>query len=64
MDNGVGLPATFSMSSEKSLGMFIVGLLIEQIGGKIDIIRKNGTAFHIRFRDANVNKQDITLKLS
>ncbi len=63
-DNGVGLPAYFSMNSEKSLGMFIVGLLVEQIDGKMEIIRQNGTAFHIRFRDANVNKQDISLKLS
>jgi PAS domain S-box-containing protein len=60
-DNGVGLPATFSMDSEKSLGMFIVRLLVEQIDGKIDISRQNGTTFMIRFKETILKKQDIPL---
>jgi two-component sensor histidine kinase len=55
-DNGVGLPATFSMDSEESLGMFIVRLLVEQIGGTIEINRQNGTSFTIRFKETIVRK--------
>ena len=58
-DNGVGLPDSFSLDSEKSLGMFIVRLLVEQIDGHIEISRRNGTAFCIRFRNLLVKKQAI-----
>ncbi|MEI7499995.1 MAG: histidine kinase dimerization/phosphoacceptor domain -containing protein [Bacteroidota bacterium] len=60
-DNGVGLPDTFSMSSDKSLGLFIVKLLVEQIDGKINIERESGTTFTISFREAVVKKEDISL---
>jgi two-component sensor histidine kinase/PAS domain-containing protein len=58
-DNGIGLPESFSLNSEKSLGMFIVKLLVEQLDGKIDITRRNGSCFSIRFRNLLVKKQDI-----
>jgi len=60
-DNGVGLPESFSLDSEKSLGMFIVRLLVEQLDGKIAVSRQNGTSFSIRFRNLLVKKQGITL---
>jgi two-component sensor histidine kinase len=50
-DNGVGLPESFSLESEKSLGMFIVKLLVEQLDAEIDINRFNGTTFQVRFRN-------------
>jgi two-component sensor histidine kinase len=58
-DNGIGLPESFSLNSEKSLGMFIVKLLVEQLDGKIDITRRNGSCFSIRFRNLLVKKHDI-----
>jgi two-component sensor histidine kinase len=60
-DNGVGLPATFSMDSDKSLGLFIVRLLVEQLGGSIEIDRHNGTAFTIRFVNSTVKKNEILM---
>jgi two-component sensor histidine kinase len=50
-DNGVGLPASSTLDSEKSLGLYIVGLLVEQLEGTVDIIREKGTSFSIRFRN-------------
>jgi PAS domain S-box-containing protein len=50
-DNGVGLPASMSMDSEKSIGLYIVRLLVEQLEGTVNIMRDNGTTFHIRFRN-------------
>lgn len=55
-DNGIGLPQAVSMESEKSLGLFIVNLLVEQLEGKIEIIRENGTEFILRF--ANIIQDD------
>ena len=60
-DNGVGLPDSFSLDSENSLGMFIVRLLVEQLDGSIEISRQNGTAFTILFRNLMGKKQDIPL---
>jgi PAS domain S-box-containing protein len=56
-DNGIGLPESSSMDSEKSLGLYIVRLLVEQLDGTVNIIRHNGTSFQIRFRNLISNKQ-------
>ena len=58
-DNGVGLPATFSIDSEKSLGMFIVKLLVEQIEGTLEINSQNGTSFAINFKNPVMKKHGI-----
>lgn len=60
-DNGVGLPDHFSMESEKSLGMFIVRLLVEQLDGEIVIDRAPGTTFTVKFRNLPLKRQDIPL---
>jgi two-component sensor histidine kinase len=57
-DNGIGLPASSTMASEKSLGLYIVGLLVEQLDGTVRIVRDNGTSFHIRFRNLVLRKKD------
>ena len=50
-DDGVGLPESSTLDSEKSLGLYIVRLLVEQLGGTINIDRQNGTSFSVRFRN-------------
>jgi len=57
-DTGVGLPLSATMDSEKSLGLFIVGLLVEQISGTLEIVRKNGTSFHITFPDIQPKRRN------
>jgi PAS domain S-box-containing protein len=52
-DNGIGLPADFSIEKTTSTGMFIVKLLIEQLGAKLEIENKKGTIFHISFQNLN-----------
>ena len=56
-DNGVGLPESSSMDSEKSLGLYIVRLLVEQLDGTVNIVRNNGTSFQIRFRNLIQKRQ-------
>lgn len=48
-DNGVGLPDDFTMKSQRSLGMFIIKLLVEQLDGIIENTSDGGTTFTIRF---------------
>jgi two-component sensor histidine kinase len=49
-DNGVGMPEDFNMAESKSLGLHLVCILTEdQLGGKIQLDRKNGTKFSIIF---------------
>lgn len=50
-DNGVGLPAGFSIENPASSGMIIIKLLIEQLGAKLEIENKKGTIFHIYFQN-------------
>ena len=55
-DNGIGLPDSFTLDSENSLGMFIVRLLVEQLDGALEIDREQGTSFIIRFKNLVVKK--------
>ncbi|MCX6267021.1 MAG: sensor histidine kinase [Bacteroidetes bacterium] len=57
-DDGIGLPESSSMDSEKSIGLYIVRLLVEQLEGTVRIVRNNGTSFQIRFRNLIMNKEE------
>ena len=55
-DNGVGLPESVSVVKSESLGMKLVGILTEQLGGKVSVKRKPGTEFRINFPIAETLK--------
>ncbi len=48
-DNGVGLPPTMNWQASRSLGLRIVRMLVEQLGGTLTLDRDRGTAFQIMF---------------
>ncbi|UCG38511.1 MAG: PAS domain S-box protein [bacterium] len=50
-DDGVGLPEDLDLANTKTLGMRLVSVLAEQLGGKLEIIRGEGTTFRITFRE-------------
>ncbi len=50
-DNGVGLPEKFNVKKSTSLGLKLIHLLTEQIGGKLEIKRKSGTQYKVVFSD-------------
>ncbi|AKB36634.1 sensory transduction histidine kinase [Methanosarcina siciliae C2J] len=48
-DNGIGIPEGMELASFESLGMKLVNTLVDQLCGKIEIIRAHGTEFRITF---------------
>ena len=48
-DNGVGIPANFDVHSANTLGLKLVAIFTEQVGGTIDVEREGGTRFRLRF---------------
>ncbi len=61
-DNGVRIPEDVDFRNSESLGLRLVTMLAEdQLHGKIDLDRSNGTEFKIKFReDNNVKKTNIS----
>jgi two-component sensor histidine kinase len=55
-DNGVGIPEGFNSESSASLGLQLVSILVDQLGGKLELKRDSGTEFIIRFTVAEKNK--------
>lgn len=48
-DDGKGLPEDLELKSAESLGLQLVNTLVDQLDGKIELKRNNGTQFTIRF---------------
>jgi two-component system, sensor histidine kinase PdtaS len=48
-DNGVGVPESLDLENPGSLGIELVTTLVDQLEGKLELKRKNGTEFIIRF---------------
>lgn len=49
IDNGVGLPEDFDLNASTSLGMGLVRILTEQLGGSIEAKSEHGSHWTIRF---------------
>ncbi len=52
-DNGVGVPDSVDFNDSTSLGLKLVKILSEQLGGKVELSRQNGSKFEISFKSAN-----------
>jgi PAS domain S-box-containing protein len=48
-DNGIGIPENFNSENSGSLGLQLVMILVDQLEGKLEMKRNNGTEFTIRF---------------
>jgi PAS domain S-box-containing protein len=51
-DNGKGIPENVELESFESLGLQLVSILVDQLDGKIELKRDQGTKFRITFRVA------------
>jgi PAS domain S-box-containing protein len=48
-DDGIGFPKDLNFQNTESLGLQLVNTLTRQLNGKIELVRKKGTRFTIRF---------------
>jgi len=48
-DNGIGLPDTLKLDQVQSVGLTLVKVLTQQLGGTLDIRREHGSCFEIHF---------------
>lgn len=48
-DNGIGLPESITVEKSTGFGMQIVGMLSEQMHGKLQVVRGDGTRFILEF---------------
>jgi len=48
-DNGVGIPETLDFQHTESMGLQLINILTEQIGGTVELNRNGGTRFIITF---------------
>jgi len=48
-DNGIGLPKGIDLKAPKTLGLQIVSLLVSQVDGRLECVRKKGTTFRVFF---------------
>lgn len=57
-DNGIGFPENADFRETDSLGLQLVNSLVEQIEGKIELGRNNGTEFKISFKELSYKRRD------
>jgi PAS domain S-box-containing protein len=48
-DNGIGIPQCFNSENSSSLGLQLVTILVDQLGGELELKRDSGTEFVITF---------------
>ena len=53
-DNGIGLPEKMDVESNNTFGLLLIRTLVDQLNGTLEVVRKNGAMFIIRFPH-NVN---------
>lgn len=54
-DNGIGFPEGLDYENTDSLGLQLVNMLVDQIGGQIELKTENGTEFRITFKEMYQN---------
>ena len=52
-DTGIGVPDDINFQKSTSLGLKLVKILSEQLGGKVELLRGKGSEFRISFKQAD-----------
>jgi two-component sensor histidine kinase len=58
-DNGVGMPESVDPETARSLGLRLVRALAKQLGANLDLIRKEGTKWVLRFSTAGTTEAGL-----
>lgn len=51
IDNGVGIPPEVDLENLRTLGLDLVQMMAEQVGGKMEVFREDGTRIRVEFGD-------------
>jgi len=62
-DNGIGIPEDFNLEDSSSLGLQLVEILVDQVGGEIELKKDSGTEFCIRFTAPVQNRKQATKEI-
>ena len=57
-DDGIGIPESIDFGNTNSLGLKLVKILSEQLGGTVELIRNNGSEFRISFKRSNYLRKE------
>ena len=57
-DNGVGVPEDFDIGLSDSFGLKLVSTLVEQMGGKIELVSVGGCEYRITFKSADYKERN------
>jgi two-component sensor histidine kinase len=60
-DNGIGISEGVNIENTETLGIQLVMILVDQLGGALELKRDNGTKFNIKFI---VNETEKQIELS
>lgn len=56
-NNGIGMDENFDFKEEKTLGVQLIQMLVVQLDANLEINRKNGTGYRIRFSALTYKKR-------
>jgi two-component sensor histidine kinase len=48
-DDGIGMPSEIHLAATSTMGLQLVSMLVDQLGGQVRLEREGGTAFQITF---------------
>ena len=57
-DNGIGIPAEFAVETGKTMGLRLVHIFVNQLGGKLEITCNEGTEFRMTFKAKGVYREE------
>jgi len=56
-DDGIGFPAGVDSQNAETLGLLLVNLLTDQLGGTVELDRNGGTSFRVAFKEQTYKRR-------
>jgi PAS domain S-box-containing protein len=56
-DDGIGFPEDININKSTTFGLTLVNLLIQQMGGTLELVRSGGSEFRFSFRDSDYKQR-------
>lgn len=63
-DSGIGLPDAVQIAKSKGFGLSLVNMLVQQLNGKLKIVKNGGTEFRIVFISPEYSRTGASTSMS